>query len=249
MRSILIAISILVVTATASSAQLTHRLKGSLQTEAGAPIANATVRAEAITGFRGEPFAGGAAGDLSVPTDAKGEWNLLGIQSGLWLFSSNAPDTIPAVIVLPVKFSQRQAVSAVGNSLTWPLPMWAMPAKGQDSLKVALDCLQQKKLEEAAQALTVALAPDTPVPTMIAAGELALLARQHNLARTLFDIVAKKDPKNARAQAGLASAALMARDWETAGKLLWIARDLVPKEQRPAYASAITDLQQIARVQ
>ena len=129
MRSILIAISVLVMTATASSAQLTHRLKGSLQTDAGAPIASATVRAEALAGFRGEPFQGGAAGDLSVTTDAKGGWNLLGIQ------------------------------------------------------------------------------------------------------------------------AGLASAALMARDWETAGKLLWIARDLVPNEQRPAFASAINDRQQIARVQ
>src|SRR5258705_10421207 len=128
MRSILIAVSVVVITATAASAQLTHRLKGSLQTDAGAPIASATVRAEAIAGFRGEPFAGGAAGDLSVPTDAKGEWNLLGIQSGLWLFSTNAPDTIPTVIVLPAKFLQRQAVTRVATSLTWPFPMWAMPA-------------------------------------------------------------------------------------------------------------------------
>lgn len=100
-----------------------------------------------------------------------------------------------------------------------------------------------------AQALTVALGPDIPAATRVVAGEMALLAQQANLARTLFDMVAKADPKNGRAQTGLASAALMVRDWESAGKFLWNARDLAPKDQRPALAAAIGDLQQIARIQ
>ena len=100
-----------------------------------------------------------------------------------------------------------------------------------------------------AQALTVALGPDIPAATRVVAGGMALLAQQANLARTLFDMVAKADPKNGRAQTGLASAALMVRDWESAGKVPWNARDLAPKDQRPALAAAIGDLQQIARIQ
>ena len=38
--------------------QMAHRLKGSIRTTAGIPLVNAAVRADALTGFRGEPFAG-----------------------------------------------------------------------------------------------------------------------------------------------------------------------------------------------
>ncbi|MEO8678654.1 MAG: hypothetical protein ABI665_06395 [Vicinamibacterales bacterium] len=242
-----VSIALVCAAAPSAHAQMTHRLKGSLRTEAGAPVVSATVRAKALSGFRGEPFIG--ADELTVSTDAKGDWNMLGIQAGVWLFSTTAPDMLPAVLVIPVKMSQRQQVSAVGNSLTWPLPLFAAPAADHALLNVAADLLSAGKKEEAAQALTVALGPDTPAATRVVAGEMALLAQQASLARTLFEMVVKADPKNGRAQTGLASAALMIRDWEAAGKFLWIARDLAPKEQRPALAAAIGDLQQIARVQ
>jgi hypothetical protein len=246
-RRVLVSAAFLFVSLGPAEAQMTHRLKGSLRTEAGAPVAAASIKAEALSGFRGEPFAGVA--ELSAPSDAKGDWNMLGIQAGVWLFSSTAPDMLPAVLVIPVKMSQRQQVSAVGNSLTWPLPLFAIPASDQPMLKFAAGLLAEGKKEEAAQALTVALGPDIAAATRIAAGEMALLTRQTSLAKTLFSMVAQGDPKNARAQTGLASAALMDRDWESAGKFLWIARDLAPKDQRPALAAAIGDLQQIARVQ
>ena len=136
---------------------MAHRLKGSVRTSAGVPLVNASVRADALTGFRGEPFAGQK--DHSVQSIASGEWNIVGIESGLWLFSTSAPDMLPAAIVLPVKFSQRQQVSAVGNSLTWQLPIWAVPANLHPDLKLSVDLLAQGKHEEAAQALTVALGP------------------------------------------------------------------------------------------
>lgn len=46
-----------------------------------------------------------------------------------------------------------------------------------------------------------------------------------------------------------ASASLLGRDWESAGKWLWDARDLAPKDQRQALAAAIDDLRGISRVQ
>ena len=228
-------------------AQMSHRLKGSIRSEAGTPLVGATIRADVLSGFRGEPFAGQK--EHSITSVEKGEWNIPGIEAGLWLFSSSAPDMLPAVLILPVKFSQRQQVSAIGNSLTWQLPLWASPVSEHPMLKVAADLLAAGKKDEAAQALTVALGPDVPVGTRVAAGEMALLVQQASLAKTIFSVVLQADPKHPRALVGSASAALLARDWEAAGKMLWSARDLAPKEQRQALASAISDLQGISRVQ
>jgi hypothetical protein len=228
-------------------AQMVHRLKGSIRTTAGVPLINATVRADAITGFRGEPFAG--AKEQSTTSLPSGEWNITGLEAGLWMFSTSAPDMLPAVIVIPVKFSQRQQVSAVGNSINWQLPLWATPLNQHQDLKIALDLIAAGKMDEAAQALTVALGPQAGGDMRVAAGEMALITRQHALARTLFDMVLQKQPKHPRAKLGSASAALMALQWEAAGKIVWDARDLVPKEQRPALAAAIDDLRGIARIQ
>ena len=233
--------------ATGLHAQMAHRLKGSLRSTSGAPIANAGVRADNLSGFRGEQFAGQK--DHAVTSNDKGEWSITGIEAGLWLFSTSAPGTVPAVMILPVKFSQRQQVSAVGNSLTWQVPMFAYPASEHPPLKVALELLGSGKKEEAIQALTVALGPDIPIETRVAAGELSLLLQQANLAKTIFAMALQDQPKHPRAMLGAAMASLLGRDWETAGKQIWDARDLAPKEQRQALAAAIDDLRGIARVQ
>ena len=242
-----VAVAICVMSTPPVDAQMAHRLKGSLKTASGAAIAGGTVRADNLTGFRGEQFVG--AKEHTTTTHPSGEWNITGIEAGLWLFSSSAPDTIPAVIVMPVKFSQRQQVSAVGNSLTWQLPMFAYPASEHPMLKVAIDLLSAGKKDEAAQALTVALGPDVPTETRVAAGELALFVQQTSLAKTIFAMALQKEPQHPRATLGAAGAALMGREWEAAGKIIWDARDLVPKEQRQALAAAIDDLRAIARVQ
>ena len=43
----------------------------------------------------------------------------------------------------------------------------------------------------------------------------------------------------------MASAALMQNDFDTAAKMLWIAVDLAPRDQRAALGAAFKDLQQI----
>ena len=247
MRRSLLIIALLVSGAVVTHAQMAHRLKGWIRTTGGTPIVNAKVRADNLSGFRGEPFAGQK--DHEVTSTDKGEWNITGIEAGLWLFSTSAPDTIPAVMILPVKFSQRQQVSAVGNSLTWQVPMYAYPASEHPMLKVSLDLLNAGKKEEAMQALTVALGPGIPIETRVAAGELSLLLQQASLAKTIFSLALQDQPKHPRAMLGAAMASLLGRDWEAAGKQLWDARDLVPKEQRQALAAAIDDLRGIARVQ
>jgi hypothetical protein len=99
------------------------------------------------------------------------------------------------------------------------------------------------------QALTVALGPDILDETRVAAGEMALLVRNPALAKTIFNMVLQKQPKHPRATLGAAGAALMGLEWEAAGKIMWEARDLAPKEQRQALAAAIDDLRGIARIQ
>lgn len=248
MRKLILVVALLIAgVAAATHAQMAHRLKGFLRSTGGAPIVNAKVRADNLSGFRGEQFVGQK--EHEVTSTGTGEWNITGIEAGLWLFSTSAPDTIPAVIVIPVKFSQRQQVSAVGNSLTWQLPMYAYPASEHPMLKVSLDLLAAGKKEEAMQALTVALGPGVPIETRVAAGELSLLLQQHNLAKTIFAMALQDQPKHPRAMLGAAMSSLLGRDWETAGKQIWDARDLVPKEQRQALAAAIDDLRGIARVQ
>jgi hypothetical protein len=247
MRKFILVASITLAVGVAVQAQMAHRLKGWLRGTGGAAIASAAIQADNLAGFRGEPFAG-VKQHKTTATD-KGEWNITGIEAGLWLFSSSAPDTVPAVIVIPVKFSQRQQVSAVGNSLTWQLPLWAYPASEHPMLKIALDLLKDGKNEEASQALTVALGPDIPTETRVAAGELALLAQHASLAKTIFAMVLQKEPKHPRALVGASGAALMGREWEAAGKIIWDARDLAPREQRQALAAAIDDLRGIMRVQ
>jgi len=246
-KSVVFTAVLLIGIATGLHAQMAHRLKGSLRGTSGAAIANASIRADNLSGFRGEPFTGQK--DFSVTSNDKGEWNITGIEAGLWLFSTSAPDTIPAVMILPVKFSARQQVSAVGNSLTWQVPMFAYPAGEHPLLKTALELLSAGKKEEAMQALTVALGPGVPVETRVAAGEMSLLLQQANLAKTIFALALQDQPKHPRAMLGAAMSSLLGRDWELAGKQIWDARDLVPKEQRQALAAAIDDLRGIARVQ
>jgi hypothetical protein len=248
MRKFILVVTLLMVSlAAVTHAQMAHRLKGSLRSTGGAPIVNAKVRADNLSGFRGEQFVGQKFHE--VTSTGTGEWNITGIEAGLWLFSTSAPDTIPAVLILPVKFSQRQQVSAVGNSLTWQVPMYAYPASEHPMLKISLELLAAGKKEEAMQALTVALGPGVPIETRVAAGELSLLLQQHNLAKTIFSLALQDQPKHPRAMLGAAMSSLLGRDWETAGKQIWDARDLVPKEQRQALAAAIDDLRGIARVQ
>lgn len=246
--SLVVLVAILVAgLATPTRAQMAHRLKGAFKTTAGAPIANGNIRADNLSGFRGEQFVGQK--DHATTSNDKGEWNITGIESGLWLFTATGPEMVPAAMIVPVKFSQRQQVSAVGNSLTWQLPLYAYPIAEHPMLKAAVDLLNAGNKEEAAQALTVALGPDVPLETRVAAGEMALIVRQPSLSKTIFAMALQASPKHPRALLGSAMSALLERDWEAAGKLLWDARDLAPKDQRQALASAIDDLRGIARIQ
>jgi hypothetical protein len=230
-----------------SSAQTAYRLKGSVRSEAGKPVPGATIKATATHGFRGDQFVGQK--DFAVSGDDKGEWNMLGLTAGVWRFTISAPGMLPSVVVIPIKFSNRQMQSAQSGQLSWALPTSLIPIDEHPTLTQAVPLALEGRAIEALQFLAPAVEPGAKPAMKVAAAEMAILIEQNTLAQQLFAEVGKADPKHGRAALGLASLALLRSDWESAGKLLWVARDLVPRDQRPALASAITELQAIARVQ
>lgn len=227
------------------AAQTVYRLKGTARV--GEAPAGVTIAAEAMSGYRGDQFTG--QGTFTVQSTEKGEWNLLGLTAGVWLITASAPDALPGAIVLPIKFSQRQMQSAQGGQLNWSWPFALAPASAHPLLQKAAPLVTDGRAVEAVQFVATALLPEATVADKCAAGQMALAIKQTALAQQLFMAVQQAEPKNGCGPVGLASVALMIRDWDTASKMLWAARDLVPRDQRPALAAAITELQQVARVQ
>lgn len=221
---------------------MTYRVRGTVKDNDGKPVANATIRTEALVGFRGEQFAGQK--EFETTTNAKGEWTVLGLTSGIWSFEATAPDLVPQVIVLPVNFTNRKPISGQGGSFPWDLPMIVQQAK-HEGLRTASRAAISGPVDVAVSAIAV-IAADPDPDVLCSAGEIALLVRQHGLARAIFDEAIKKDATRGCALRGLASSALMRNDFETASKMLWAAIERVPRDQRPALGAAVKDLQQIS---
>jgi Carboxypeptidase regulatory-like domain len=140
------AMAVLLSVPTAAVAQTSYRLKGTVKEEKGAPVTGARVRAEALQGFRGEQFVGQK--EFATTTNEKGEWNILGLTSGIWTFEATAPGYAPAVIVLPVQFTQRKMQSATGGQLSWDLPITLGPVSN-GMLKAASEAAAAGKNDEA----------------------------------------------------------------------------------------------------
>jgi Carboxypeptidase regulatory-like domain len=222
-------------------AQTSYRLKGTVKDEKGTAVAGARLRAQALQGFRGEQFVGQK--EFATTTNEKGEWNILGLTSGIWTFEATAPGYAPAVIVLPVQYTQRKMQSATGGQLSWDLPI-TLGSVSNGMLKAASEAAAAGKNDEAIS-LAGGLAGEADMQTVCSGGHVALLMRQYSLASAMFRQIATRERKHPCAALGLASAALMQGDVITAGKLFWDARDLIPANQKRAVAAAIGDLQQI----
>lgn len=238
----LLVLALIVAATSAAVAQTSYRLKGTIKDEQGAAVAGARVRAEAIQGFRGEQFVGQK--EFATTTNDKGEWNILGLTAGMWVFEATAQSLMPQVIVIPIQYTNRKMVSAIGGQLSWDLPMTLSHAN-HALLKSAIDAAAAGRKDEAIS-LTGGVAGDTDLDAQCGGGHLALLLRQHGLAAAIFRQIAAREPKHACAALGQSSAALMQGDVVSGGRLLWEARDLAPQNQRRALAAAITDLQQIS---
>jgi hypothetical protein len=162
----------------------------------------------------------------------------------MWVFEATAQALVPQVIVIPVQYTNRKLVSAIGGQLAWDLPM-TLTRTSHVLLQQATDAVLAGRNDEGVS-LVGGVAEDDDFAVVCGGGQVALLARQHGLAAALFQRIAAREPQNPCAALGRASAALMQGDVINGSKNLWRARDLAPSNQRRALAAAIADLQQIS---
>ena len=226
------------------SAQTALRLRGQAQEDSGRGVP-ASIELDAVYGFRGLEFVGQKT--FSARSNDKGQWSVLGVTSGVWVFAAHAPVHLPQVVLLPVQFTQKNALSAAGGQVAWEVGFELTPRDRFPALGPAADAALAGRRADVAAALA-AVAETGDAPTLIAAGEIALYVRDAGLARALFERALTIAPGTARASLGLASSAMLLGDWDRASKAFWTAREqgISPKLSR-AVGAAITELQRIAR--
>ena len=226
----------------AGSAQTALRVKGTVMAARGEGMP-ASIELEALHGYRGLEFVGQKS--FTARANDKGQWSVLGVTSGVWMFTAHAPGRLPQVMLLPVQFTQKNPASAAGGQIPWEVAFDLAPAVAGSALeRAARNALSGDRNAVAADLAQVSETGDAAA--LVAAGEIALYVRGSGLARALFDRALTLDPSAGRAQLGLASAAMMDGAWDAAAKSVWNAREQgVYERMRRALGGAITELQRI----
>jgi hypothetical protein len=232
-----------VLTATISWAQPLGRLTGRVSTDAGTGVESAHLRIEALYGFLGGDFTGQKT--FSLRTNAKGEWALIGFKAGIWVFEASAPGRPPDVIALPFNVSVAPSSGVGGDVPTWHpvLRLEAVPdtPTGELLARAAEAALAGKSQEVTAELVRIADSNDEQ--TLTAAGRICLVLRDPSTARPFFRRALEKNPRSFGAATGLASTALMQKDFDGAGKAYGEARTrTTDKDERSFLTAAIADI-------
>ena len=219
------------------------RAKGRVVTEKGEPIDKADVRAEAFYGYAAGTFAG--VRKFSEQTNRKGEWNIGGMQPGVWLFEVIAPGYLPELVVLPIRILTTVGMDTSGMSLTWDLILKPVPAPDDvqgELLTQAAALARDGKADEVRAALS--RIPDDPHSDFFAsAGRVAMVARDMSLARTLFTRALERDASSYRAALGVASTFMVERDFDSASRAFDAARSRThDKDEQKFLTIALGDL-------
>jgi tetratricopeptide (TPR) repeat protein len=218
-------------------------LTGKVVTEAGAPIADADVRVEAMFGFAGGDFLGQRT--FATRTSTKGDWGLLAFKAGIWVFDAAAPGRLPDTMALPFNL-----VAPASSGIDRLTPVWhpllrLAPVPNGDvggMLSEAADAARAQRPERVTPLLS-RLADSNDAGVLAAAGSICLLMRDPTVARPLFRRALERDPSSFRAALGMGSSALMQRDVDSAAKAFGEARNLTKdKDERGYLAAAIVEL-------
>lgn len=219
------------------------RMKGRVLTEAGAPIADVEVRAEAFYGYGGGTFSGQRI--FTVKTGGKGDWSIGALQPGVWLFETFAPGYIPEVVVLPPRILATVSQGTSGMSLTWDLilkPVHLPETPYGAVLKAATEAALAGNADGAKDALRV-IPEDVDADGLASAARIAVTARDMALAMTLFHRALERDPTSYRAALGVASVFLVQRDFDSASKAFDAARSRThDKDEQKFISAAIGEL-------
>ena len=223
--------------------QPVSRLKGRIVTERGEPIANAEVRVEAFHGYAAGTFAGQRT--FSAKSDAKGDWNILGLKSGIWLFEVIAPGQLPESVALPIQLLTTISSGASASLLQWQLILKPIAPPDSESWRVLHEASEAARAGRSAEA-TAALGrvpDDADADYLAAAGRVSLLARDLDQAQRYFVRALERDPSSYRAAIGVASVLLIRRDFDMASRAFDAARSRTHDRSEQRFLSAaLTDL-------
>jgi thioredoxin-like negative regulator of GroEL len=238
------AIAAVLILAQAAAAQhAAFRVKGRVVTERGEPIPRADVQLEAFYGYAAGTFAGPRL--YSTTTNAKGEWNVGALQPGIWLFEVFAPNSMPEVVVVPIRILTTVSMGTSGMALTWDLVL--KPQRASDDargamLTEALQIAREKQVEKVREILS-RVPDDADADFLAAAARIALVARDTDFARPLFMRALERDPSSYRAAMGIASLFLLARDFDSASRAFDATRNRThDKDEQKWLSAAIGDL-------
>jgi hypothetical protein len=222
--------------------QPVSRLKGRVVNDRGERI-QAEVRAEAFFGAAAGTFAGQRT--FTARTNAKGEWSILGIAPGIWVFTAYADGYLPETVALPNRLLTASGPNAAGQVFLWDLilkPLTAIQDAHHAPLTSAAAAARDGH-DADAEALLVKVPDDADADYLAAGGRIALTAHRPDLARALFTRALKQDPSSYRAALGVASAFLLGRDFDSASRAFDAARSRThDKDEQKFLTYAIGDL-------
>lgn len=227
----------------------TLRVSGTVVVEGGGPIPLARIKTDALRGAMAQPF-GGQREFRATANDA-GEWSLIGITRGLWVLEASARDFLPHAIVVPISMMLRPEPVAWETSLSLlPLnaiaPLDAPKNAPEQYIRDAAEKVFGADLRGARQSLQKLVGASLNGGGLVAAGDLALIVRDQQMARRFFELAATAEPKWYRPQLGIASAAMVSFDVDRAMKAYAAARGATTNKKLEVMLSgAIKDLQQI----
>ena len=201
------------------------------------------MRAEAVFGVAAGTFAGQRT--FSTKTNAKGEWSILGIMPGVWLFSVHAAGYLPETAVLPNRLLTASGPNAGGQVFTWELVLKPLTAPSDARYRALLDSAAAARAGHAndADAVLQKVPEDADADYLAAAGRIALVAGRPDAARVLFTRALERDPSSYRAALGIASTFLLQRDFDSASRAFDAARSRThDKDEQRFLSAAIGDL-------
>jgi len=229
-----------------AGAQPLSRLKGRVVDQHGQPIENAAVRIEAVSGFLGDPYTGQRT--FATTTDRKGEWALIGFKAGIWIFDASVEGRMPGAVALPITL-----LAAAGSGLGDVTPAWhpvlrlVTPPAGEegDLLVDSADAAREGVPTAAFLSLRRLQASANP-DVLIAAGNICLELRDPVSALPFFRKALEREPGSFQATLGVASSALMQRDYNLAAKAFDEARARTKdKDERSYITVAIAELNKV----
>jgi Flp pilus assembly protein TadD len=213
----LAAVVVLASFAVTASAQ-TGRVGGQVKDEAGQPIKGATVTAE-------NPSA--SPSSFTATTDDKGRFSIIGLRTGQWTFTAQAPGFAPETGKLPV-----QTIGAPNPPLTFTLKkggggaptgaLGGMAAKDLQAELSAADALYNAQKWDESIAAYRAIMTKAPSLSVI---NLQIAAAYRNkkdfdAALAAYGELLKVDPNNDKAKIGVGMTNLEKGDIEAAEKTL-----------------------------